>query len=125
MIFGNIDGHGNLDTNKMKKALLQYRNTPNATTGMSPAYTLYERQLGDALPSIPLPNRDPTTVPYFERYGKPGTVWNDIKSKQDIAYAKKRSEATERYNSDKHCLPALSVGDSVTIQNRSGSHPLC
>ena len=124
LICGNIDGHGNLDTNKMMKALLQYRNTPNATTGMSPAYMLYGRQLRDALPSIPLVKRDPTTMSYLERYGKPNTVWNDIKSKREIAYAKKRSEATERYNSDKHCLPPLSVGDSVSIQNRSGSHPL-
>ena len=39
-------------------------------------------------------------------------------------YAKKRLESADRYNIDKHHLAPLSVGDSVSIQNRTGSHPL-
>ncbi len=123
MLRSNTDGHGNVDTAKMTRALLQYRNTPSAITGMSPSYMLYGRQLRDALPSIPT-TRDPTTMSYTEKYGEPSTTWSDIKSRREVAYAKKRVSTETRYNADKHHLAPLSVGDSVSIQNRSGSHPL-
>ncbi len=123
MLYNNTDGHGHVDTMKMMKALLQYRNTPSATTGMSPAYMLFGRQLRDALPSIPI-SRDPTTMSYLEKYGKPSTVWSGIKTRREIAYAQKREDISSRYNVDKHHLAPLSVGDPVSIQNRSGSHPL-
>ncbi len=126
MLRGNIDGHGNVDTHEMMKALLQYRNTPNATTGMSPAFMLFGRLLRDALPSIPqgTDSRDPTTTSYFERYGKPSNVWDDIKTRREVTYAKKRAVTAERYDVGKRVLPPLSVGDSVSVQNRRGSHPL-
>ena len=66
MLRNNVDGNGNVDTTKMLKALLQYRNTPTATTGMSPAYMFLGRQLRGALPTLPS-RRDPTTMSYAEK----------------------------------------------------------
>ena len=126
MLHSNTDGNGNVDTAKMMMALLQYRNTPSATTGMSPAYMLFGRHLRDALPSVPSSrdSRDPTTMSYTEKYGKPSTVWSDIRKRREVAYAKKREDTANRYNADKHHLAPLSLGDSVSVQNRVGSHPL-
>ena len=124
LIKSNIDGHGNVDTHNMMKALLQYRNTPSAITGMSPAYMLYGRQLRDALPTPPAGSRDPAPSSYADRYGKPSAVWDSIKKQRELTYSKKRLETTERYNTNTRTLPPLSVGDSVSIQNKSGPHPL-
>ena len=123
MMRNNTDGNGQVHTTRMMKALLQYRNTPSAITGMSPAYMLFGRNLKDALPSIPI-SHDPTTMSYSEKYGKPSSVWSGIKYCIEIAYAHKRTDAATRYNSDKHPLPPLSIGDSVSIQNRRGFHLL-
>ena len=82
---------------------------------MSPAYMLFGRQLRDALPSCPNTS---------SLLGQPGDVWSDIRHRREMASAKKRLEAAEYYNDHKRPLKPLIVGDSVSIQNRSGSHPL-
>ena len=68
--------------------------------------------------------RNPAATPYFGRYGKPSTIWDSIKKQRELTHAKKRLATAERYNADKRVLPPLSVGDYVSIQNRSGPHPL-
>ena len=50
-------------------------------------------------------------------------MWDDIKTRRETSYAKKRAETTERYNVGTRSLPPLSVGDSVSIQNKRGSNP--
>ena len=89
-----------------------------AGINMSPAYMLYGRQLRDALPSIP------RGVSYVERYGQPSQVWTDIRRARELSHSQKQASVIERYNRDKHLLTPLMVGDSVSIQNQRGSHPL-
>jgi hypothetical protein len=43
---------GTLDNQKMGRALLQYRNTPDMDTGMSTAQVVFGRQLRDFLPVL-------------------------------------------------------------------------
>ena len=114
MLRSNVGSNGNVDTHAMMRALLQYRNTPTATTGMSPAYMFLGRQLRGALPTLPS-KHDPSTMSYAEKYGRPSPLWTDIRNRREIAYAKKRADTMERYNADKHHLEPLSVGDSVSI----------
>ena len=68
MLRNNTGADGSLDTAKVTKALLQYRNTPIAGIGMSPAYMMFGRQLRDALPSSPM-TWEPSTMSYIEKYG--------------------------------------------------------
>ena len=116
MLRSNTDTNGNLDTAKVTKALLQYRNTPIPGLGMSPAYMLFGRQLRDALPTHP-------DMP-LQLQGRPGSIWSEIRQQREIATAKKNIQSAEYYNAHKRPLYPLVVGDPVSIQNRSGSHPL-
>ena len=118
LLEGNVDATGRLDTTKVTRALLQYRNTPITGTDMSPAYMLYGRQLKDALPYVP------QGTPHVGRYGPIKKSWKDIQKQRELAHAKKQAKVVERYNRDKRPLTVLSVGDSVSIQNQRGSHPL-
>jgi hypothetical protein len=46
----NVTIHGKLESAKFSRALLQYRNTPDRDTKMSPAMALFGRELRDFLP---------------------------------------------------------------------------
>ena len=50
MIRDNISSNGTIDTNKVAKAILQYRNTPLHDCNLSPAQILFHRQLRDSIP---------------------------------------------------------------------------
>ena len=50
LIRDNVKHDGRLDSVKLTRALLQYRNTPDRATGMSPAELLLGRQLRDLIP---------------------------------------------------------------------------
>ena len=122
LLQSNTDGFGNLDTARVTKALLQYRNTPVAGVGMSPAFMLFGRPLRDALPSSP--SNVPNKMSYIDRYGRTSNVWKEIQEGRERACARKQAKVIERYNEHTRPVAPLSVGDSVSIQNRSGSKPL-
>ncbi len=120
LLQSNTDGSGSIDTARVTKALLQYRNTPVAGVGMSPAYMMFGRPLRDALPSSP----EMRNMSYSQRYGKQSDVWSEIQAGRELANARKQAKQVERYDEHTRPLVPLSVGDSVSIQNRSGPKPL-
>ena len=123
LLRSNTGPDGSLDTSKVARALLQYRNTPIAGIGMSPAYMLFGRQLRDTLPCSPM-TWEPVTMSYHEKYGPQSRVWKDIQEAREIAHARKQAKVIERYDSNTKPLTPLSVGNSVSIQNRNGTKPL-
>ena len=50
LIMGNTGKGGNIDTDEIALALMQYRNTPLKGTDKSPAQLLLGRQLRDGIP---------------------------------------------------------------------------
>ena len=91
-------------------AIMQYRNTPDRDTGLSPAQVIFGRNLRDFLPA-------PQT-----RY-KPQKQWIMLREDREKALAKRAVTNMERLTANTRELPPLSVGDSVIIQNQMGNHP--
>ena len=53
MITDNTGPYGELDTNKFQRAILQYRNTADQDTKLSPAMILFKRPIRDFIPILP------------------------------------------------------------------------
>ncbi len=53
MLRDNLGQDGSVDTVKFARALLEYRNTPDRDTGMSPAQVVFGRQIRDFVPVKP------------------------------------------------------------------------
>ena len=55
MIEGNTGEHGELNVRRFQRAMLNYRNTPDPTTGLSPALCIFGRPVRDFIPIHPRP----------------------------------------------------------------------
>ena len=53
LIADNVSPTGNLNTDSFSAAILNYRNTPDRDTEMSPSHILFSRQLRDSIPTNP------------------------------------------------------------------------
>ena len=53
MIMDNTGKCGELNTDKFQRAMLQYRNTRDPETKMSPAIALFNRDIRDFIPILP------------------------------------------------------------------------
>ena len=92
-------------------AILQYRNSPDPTTRVSPAMCLFGRPIKYFIPILP------------GRY-KPHSVWTETLEAREEALRKRHMLSAERWAEHTRHLPPLAVGDHVYIQNQTGPHPL-
>ena len=109
LLAGNT-GPGGALTDRFHKALLQYRNSPDPETRMSPAACLFGRPTRDLLPGIP------------DRY-RPHTEWSDRLNLRERALSKRSMSNRTRWDEHSQGLTPLKCGDSVMIQNQTGRHP--
>ena len=111
LIRENTNADGKLDNERFTRAILQYRNTPQQSTGLSPAMYLFGRQLRDFLPLT------------RENY-KPGTQWIiKMKNREEKVSKSKESSRVKWSEHTRHQKP-LKVGDKVSVQNLLGNKPL-
>ena len=116
----NIDGNGKLNTDAVTRAILQIRNTPEGDSGLSPAQILLGRTLRDTLPlQPPIPRR--TTV--FDDDSVVSPVWKNVWSAKEHALKARLARQVEKLGDGSHELRPLQVGDTVRLQNQSGTHP--
>ena len=120
LLCDNVSEGGNLNTDAVTRAMLQLRNTPEGDSGLSPAQVLMGRTLRDTLPLTP---PIPRNVTVFDDCSPVSRVWKDVWLAKEDALKSRLSKQTERLVDGARQLKPLSVGDSVRIQNQTGSHP--
>ena len=92
---------GSPDWDKITRALMKHRNTPDTEFCLSPAQLVYGR-------------------PIRPSQWSPSGVWVDCREKRELAM-RKRMMSLERWSEHTRDLPPLSPGSKVLIQNQYGA----
>ena len=111
MLMDNVNADGSLETDKFLRAMLQYRNTPDPVTGISPAQCIFGRQIRDFIPVHP---------GKFE----PHPIWQATMAGREEALRHRHMRQAELLRLHTKRLPPLKVGEHVRVQNQTGQHPL-
>ena len=110
ILTNNTGPNGGLDVDAVQRAILQYRNTPDPATRLSPAMIVFGRPIRDFIPILP------------GRY-QPHTTWEETLTAREEALRNCHMRAHERWSEHTKRLPPLQVGDHVRIQNQIGNFP--
>ena len=110
LIMENTGPKGSLDIDKFQRAILQYRNTPDRDTGLSPAMSIFGRAIRDFIPVHP------------GRY-LPHPAWRETLAAREEALRNRHQKVCERLTEHTQHLPPLKIGDCVRVQNQRGPHP--
>ena len=116
LLMDNIKSNGELDTDRMVRAMLTYRNTPDPGCKLSPAEILLGRKLKDTLPMI---RKDIMT------FNNPQVSdrWRDAWRVKEDALKTRYVRTLETLSEHSRPLSPLRIGDGVMIQNQSGRFP--
>ena len=117
LIQDNVQADGRLDSVRLTRALLQYRNTPDRDSGMSPAELLLGRQLRDFLPGAAL-------SPPLRTFDDLRRTWRDVAEWREKALCRRATADHERLKARTSELPPLRPGQTVLVQNQTGNRPL-
>ena len=99
-----------MDIDAFQRAILVFRNTPDAETKVSPAQCIFGRPIKDFIPI----RRD--------KY-KPHPTWIDALDKREEALRNRHQRLQEVWSEHSKALPPLKVGDHVRVQNQVGLTP--
>ncbi len=111
----NTSAEGALDEDCVVAGLLQYRNTPEPTTGMSPALILFGRRLRDRIP-IP-PDTSVFSNPNIAR------TWRETWEARETALRLRFGKQMDKRSTGTRSLPPLECGSRVWMQNLCGPNP--
>ena len=112
----NVGPDGKLDNDKMVRALLTLRNTPDTGCKLSPAQIVLGRQLRDSMPYI-----DKSMMVYNNPQVQ--SQWRDAWKAKEDALRTRYVKTIENLSEHARTLKPLRHGDNVMIQNQRGRHP--
>jgi hypothetical protein len=107
ILWGNAGPQGNVNSDRVARALLQHRNTPLQGINLSPAQLLYGRTMRDCIPTLAEAN-------------KIRPEWQMVSEDRELALAKRNHKNAERYNEHTKLLADLELGNHVAVQNQTG-----
>lgn len=115
LLRSNISPTGVLDNDKLLRALLQLRNTPDPDCNISPAQIVFGRPIRDA---FSFANR-------LEKFSNPAirSTWREAWASKESALRARFTKTSEVLNEHARRLTNLSVGDRGFIQNQTGNTP--
>ena len=106
----NMDPDGKVNNDKFLRAMLQYRNTPQPDTRLSPAQVVYGRYMKDFIPVV------------NDKY-EPKQEWALVREYRERALARRLDRdgaGLAQYTKQQKQIP---IGDAVAIQNQTGRFP--
>ena len=112
----NTSSDGTLDSDKLVRALLQCRNTPDRESKLSPSEILFGRILPDSMPHLA------KDVPIFGNQMICGQ-WHQAWAAKEQAIKSRLIKSCEHLEQGSRELPSLREGDQVLVQNQNKSNP--
>ena len=107
-----ISALGEIDTDAYIRAILQFRNTPDPSTGTSPAELIFGRALRDTLPV------KPRTQVFDNELVR--NIWTDSWKKREQVLLSRSQQQMEKLSQNCREYIPLYVGDYCLVQNQTG-----
>ena len=108
LIRENLGPNDSINSDKLAKALLAHRNTPDAISKTSPAMIVFGHPIRDHIP---------------RQHYTPSAAWKDLAEKREQSFLQRHYAEVERLERGTKKLKDLVVGDSVYIQEQFGNTP--
>ena len=116
LLMDNISPNGDLDNDKVVRALLIQRNTPDPGCKLSPAQILFGRPLRDSLPTLD------KSIMVFNN-SQISDQWREAWHLKEDALKTRYVKTLENLQEHTRDLSPLSIGENVMVQNQSGRFP--
>ena len=108
ILLDNTKSDGSPNWDKVCRALMQHRNTPDAEFGLSPSQLIFGRPIRDFLPVRP-------------GHYSPSEVWVDSRETRELAFRTRVQRGAERWTQNTRDLRPLKPGMRVMLQNQHGA----
>jgi hypothetical protein len=115
LLRSNVGPGGTLDNDRLLRAMLQLRNTPDPDCNISPAQILFGRPIRDTLSFV---NR-------LDKFSNPEVrpTWRSAWSAKEAALRTRFVKTSETLNRHARPLAGLTVGQRCFVQNQAGNSP--
>ena len=110
ILMDNMSPDGKVNTDRFLRAMLQYRNTPQPDTRMSPAQIVYGRYLRDFIPVV------------NNKY-EPKQEWSMVQEYREKALARRLDRDGAILERHTKKLEVVPLGHAVAVQNQKGRFP--